>query len=97
MRIELSLLGDYVFKNITIQADMNGLNQLAEANRKYKTLIGAFTYSGQWGTLGIAWIGTACNTNGMGAGITELFTEVNSELMSARTYVHELGHNLGMQ
>jgi len=97
IKIELDIAGDYVYENVRIQADVPSLENLKyDVYPKYNNLIGAFTYSGQFGTVGMAWMGTACSTWGSAAGITELYREDNSEFHSARTYVHEVGHNLGM-
>ena len=48
------------------------------------------------GIVGIAYLNAACRTDGIAVNINEYFTETNSKLTSARVYVHELGHNLGM-
>lgn len=45
------------------------------------------------GTLGIAWMGTTCSSKHMRTSINEY---TNDEMTSAITFVHELGHNLGM-
>ena len=49
------------------------------------------------GIIGVAYLGTACRTDGFGVNINELYTERNSELATARVYAHELGHNIGME
>ena len=55
-----------------------------------------FCYHLGYGVVGIAYVGAACYTNGLAININEYFTETNSEIVSARVYVHELGHNVGM-
>ena len=49
------------------------------------------------GVIGVAWLGVACRMDKYAVNINELYTEVNSELATARVYAHELGHNLGME
>ena len=49
------------------------------------------------GVIGVAWLGVACRTDRYAVNINELYTEINSELATARIYAHELGHNLGME
>jgi len=46
---------------------------------------------------GYAADGAACRTDGYGVSITELFTTSNSELATAKSFAHELGHNVGMK
>ena len=49
------------------------------------------------GTLGIAaWFGVACRTDGFAVQITEMYSRVNTELKTAQTFAHELGHTIGM-
>ena len=40
----------------------------------------------------MSWI----DKNGYAVNINEYYTERNSDLSSARVFVHELGHNVGM-
>jgi len=49
-----------------------------------------------WFTVGRAWIGAVCATDGRGININEYFIERNSEIKTAGVWAHELGHNLGM-
>ena len=56
-----------------------------------------FCYDLGKGSVGIAWIGTACDKNGWAVNINEYYTVTNSELNSAKTFVHEIGHNIGME
>lgn len=43
-------------------------------------------------TAGLAWVGSLCNTNGYGTGVTNAFS---SNVLTAVVVAHELGHNLG--
>jgi len=47
--------------------------------------------------LGITFGGEACNRRGKAVNIVELFTYVNTDLHTARTFAHELGHTIGME
>merc|ERR1712106_8666 len=46
---------------------------------------------------GLAVLGSACNTGGYAVNINELYSTSNSELKTARNFVHQLGHNVGMK
>ena len=48
------------------------------------------------GILGTAFVRSGCDSRGYAINIVELFSTTNSELKSARTFAHELGHNIGM-
>ena len=48
------------------------------------------------GIVGIAFLGTACRTDGYAININEMYTNTNSELLTSKTFAHELGHNIGM-
>ena len=48
------------------------------------------------GVFGTAYVRSACDSRGYAVNIVELFSTTNSELKSARTFAHELGHNIGM-
>ena len=48
------------------------------------------------GIKGISSPGTACRRDGYANNINELWTEEESELSTARVFVHEIAHNLGM-
>ena len=43
---------------------------------------------------GIALVGGACRRDGLAVNINSLWTEENSELNTARVWVHELGHQV---
>ena len=100
LNTKINLIVDAIlYKDIRIQADDQSLksSEFTRVNENERTLIGAFTYSGLLGgRVGVAMIGTACRTDGFGTMITELWREDNSEYHSSRTYVHQLGHSLGM-
>lgn len=46
---------------------------------------------------GIAMVGGACRRDGFAVNINSLWTEENSELNTARVWVHELGHQVGIK
>ena len=46
------------------------------------------------GANGLAWLGSACNKYGYGAHINEFYV---SDFETAKIFVHELGHNIGME
>ena len=66
-------------------------------NHKEKGLTSYFGYQLGGGTVGIAFLGTACNQGGYAVNINELYSSYNTEVRTARTWVHELGHNVGMR
>jgi len=47
-------------------------------------------------TVGLAFLGTFCSTRGSSVNINEHYTDRNPTISTARTYAHELGHNVGM-
>jgi len=50
------------------------------------------------GTLGVAFRSSACRRDGYAVNIVELYSRKSvNDIKSAKTYAHELGHNLGMQ
>merc|ERR1719369_221627 len=48
------------------------------------------------GAIGIAFLGTACTGMGYACNINELHSSITPDIKTARTFAHELGHNLGM-
>ena len=66
-------------------------------NHKEKGLTSYFGYQLGGGIIGIAFLGTACNQNGYAVNINELYSSTNTEVKTARVWVHELGHNIGMR
>lgn len=79
-----SLIGDYInnqSKNVFPESINNYILMSYEGN--------------QGGTVGVAWIGTLCNSNkGMRVNINEW---LYSDLVTAEVVAHEIGHNLGFE
>ena len=48
-------------------------------------------------TVGFAYIGAACSRAGYAINVVELHSRVNTDISSAKTFAHELGHTIGMQ
>ena len=48
------------------------------------------------GVLGIAFVKGACYYDGHAVNINEMYSETSPDQKTARTFAHELGHNLGM-
>ena len=81
---------------LTLKADTTNIEKIAVMNANPNYINSYFCHDSARGVIGIAYVGTACNRNGFAVNINEYYTDRNSELSSARTFVHELGHNLGM-
>ena len=94
--LQLQLVGEMKHHNEDIQADGTTINRLAR-NPKENALISYFGYQLGGGTVGIAFLGTACRQDGYAVNINELYSNSNSEVRTARVWVHELGHNIGMR
>jgi len=93
VRMNLRLKG-YTTTNENIQADENSIYKLARKGSSRSESY--FTFSGRGGTVGIAFVGTFCNSRGYSVNINEQYTRRNPTVTTARTYAHELGHNVGM-
>ena len=94
MGINLKII-EAKYANMTLVASGNNIGALVAL--KHKHLNSYFCYDPVLpGTVGIAYVGSACNTNGYAVNINEYFRDTDSEISSARVYVHELGHNVGM-
>jgi len=52
--------------------------------------------SSGYNTIGIAFFGSACMGAGWAVNINELHSTITPDIKTARTFAHELGHNLGM-
>jgi hypothetical protein len=94
--LQLQLIGEMKHHNEDIQADVTTIYRLAR-NPKEKGLVSYFGYQLGGGIVGIAFLGTACRQDGYAVNINELYSSSNSEVRTARTWVHELGHNIGMR
>ena len=102
VKVRLALEPGYAFVDIRLpkpSLEHGGyafVDMLADANRKYKALIHAFTYHDDYKARGLALnsYGEACSTDGSG---TAMSSFGDSELYSSVVYAHELGHMLGMK
>jgi len=77
-------------------ANLKANNQNIRSLRP-RTLTSYFCKDIGGGIVGIAYLGSACRSDGFSANINELFTTFNTELRTAKVFAHELGHNLGME
>ena len=87
-------IGEVSHIDETLKATNEKIRYLARETRNPLTSYFCKDIGG--GVLGIAFIGSACHSMGYAVNIVELFSTTNSELKSARTFAHELGHNIGM-
>ena len=93
IRIDLQIDGvDHIDE--TLKANRENIRYLKD--KRVPSLTSYFCKDIGGGIVGIAFLRAACRTDGYGVNINEMFTTVNSELRTARTYAHELGHNVGM-
>merc|ERR1739838_13189 len=83
--------------DVTIKASSENRNILI-ANDSPTTLTSYFCEDvlGESRLRGLAALGSACNTDGSAMNINELYSTSASELRTARSFAHQLGHNLGM-
>ena len=86
------------YTKLTLKADKTHITDLANSfpNKKYINSFFCYDLLTGHGTVGIAYLGEACDKTGYAVNINEYYSESNSELKSARTFVHEIGHNVGM-
>jgi len=91
--INLKILGAE-HANMTLEASVENAVKLQALQNDH--LNSYFCYDLGSGTVGIAYVGAACSKYGYAVNINEYFTDLNSEITSARVFVHELGHNIGM-
>lgn len=99
VRINL-LVEDIKESKLRLKATKSNIRMLTKNGNKNDNkdrLNSYFCYDLGKGSVGIAWIGTACDKNGWAVNINEYYTVTNSELNSAKTFVHEIGHNIGME
>ena len=94
--VKLQLLGEISHLNEDIQADQSTIYRLARSPKE-KGLVSNFCSQLGGGVVGIAFLGTACRQDGYAVNINECYTRTNTEVTTARVWVHELGHNIGMR
>ena len=103
LKVRINLIVEDVRESkLTLKATNSNLNMLTRKSNEIDNkdrLNSYFCYDLLNGrdTVGIAWLGTACDKNGWAVNINEYYTNTHSELNSARTFVHEIGHNIGME
>lgn len=74
-----------------VQAQVAGGNLPFQQNRRALLhLVSGRDFDGS--TAGLAWVGTLCDGNGYGTGVTNAF---DSNVLTAVVVAHELGHNFG--
>ncbi|MBR4598405.1 MAG: hypothetical protein IKO42_08450, partial [Opitutales bacterium] len=79
--------GETDLNNVTNSAEIRSLRASCKAD-----MVSFITTASSWGNLGgIAWLGRAQN-----AGIDLMYSAVNRTTGSRTTFVHELGHNMGL-
>ena len=93
LRIKLRI-GTVKYKYDHIRADLKILEYLYK--KRLPTLTSYFCQDFKHANKGWASIGSACRRDGYAVNIVELYSRSNSEFLSAQTFAHELGHNVGM-
>ena len=97
LNVKMDLKIESVRKSsLTLKADEPNIYKIQGLKSNLNYINSYFCYDLGSGIIGIAFVGTACDKNGFAVNINEYYTERNSELSSARVFVHELGHNIGM-
>ena len=98
LKVQINLKLDSMdFVHEYVHASKEKLQKL-EKTRQRKDLV--FTYFGSDlgpRVHGIARMNSLCSGKIQPVTITELFKKKNSELSSAKTFAHELGHTMGME
>ena len=94
--------GEKLFFDRKIIADDNDIDRLSYENYNDKAnksvLNSYFSYDICNGrcTTGAAWTSDACSKSGFAVNINEYYTDRSPALNTGKTFVHEIGHNLGM-
>lgn len=98
--VEIRIVGEIEYKDDYIKADGNTIYRLAASDRP-RSLVSYFGADlcqyGQPCGVGIAFLGAACRKNGNAININEYYMDRQAALQTARTFAHELGHNIGMR
>ena len=91
-------IGEVSHINETLKATREKLHYLRDKLEKTREpLTSYFCKDIGRGLNGYAFIGAACDSRGQAININELYSTTESELKTARTFAHELGHNIGME
>ena len=80
-----------------LKANEDSIREIGKLAINPNSLNSFFCFDTSDDTIGIAWRGTTCRTDGYAFNINEFWTEEQSALNAARVFAHELGHNLGMR
>ena len=93
IRIVLEI-GEVSHIDETLEASEERIYHLAR--KKEKPLTSYFCKDIGGGVLGIAYVGAACHSMGYAVNINELYSRTSPDIKTAKTFAHELGHNIGM-
>ena len=83
--------------NDMLQADVSSIKNAANMTEEIMGVKSFFFHGIGKSTKGIAMVGGACRRDGFAVNINSFWTEDNSELNTARVWVHELGHQVTME
>merc|ERR1719369_2493517 len=81
--------------NETLEASSEKIEHL-QRSEWHRVLTSYFCKDIGFGVIGIAFFGSACMGMGWAVNINELFSTITPDIKTARSFAHELGHNLGM-
>jgi len=96
VKVQIQVVGEMEHHNGVVKALDTTILGLQSTLRP-KSLVSFFSADIGWGVVGIAFRGSACRKDGYAININEYYTETNPKINTARTFVHELGHNMGMR
>lgn len=87
-------IGEVSHIDETLEASEDRIYDLAQ--KRQRTLTSYFCKDIGGGVLGIAYVGAACHSLGYAVNINELYSTTSPDIKTAKTFAHELGHNIGM-
>jgi len=88
-------IGEVSHIDETLEASEEKIEYLIKRN--HTTLTSYFCKDIGGGIIGIAYLGSACDYTGQyNHNINELYDTINPDFKTAKTFAHELGHNIGM-